>query len=84
MSSVLTGLFENCSCHYTWTSGSEIDSRIKDTLRRFADDTHLFGAVHIVEGKGVIQRELGQCKPHEVQQEECKVLHLSLGNPEYT
>ena len=36
----------------TWTVGYEC------TLSKFADDNKLKGAVHMLEGRGVIQRDL--------------------------
>ncbi|KAK4815562.1 hypothetical protein QYF61_004079 [Mycteria americana] len=63
--------------------------RIECTLNKFADYTKLRGAVDSLEGKDVIQRDLGRleewaCANHiKFKKTKCKVLHLALGNPHY-
>lgn len=46
----------------------EVDSKIEGTLRNFADDTRLCGAVNMLEGRDAIQRLERLCECHEVQQ----------------
>ena len=68
---------------------SDIDSGVKCTLSKFADDTKLWGAVNKPEGQDAIQRNLNrleqwaQVNLMRFNKSKCKILHLSQGNPHY-
>ncbi|GAB0179957.1 cAMP-dependent protein kinase inhibitor alpha [Grus japonensis] len=66
-----------------------MDSGIECTLRKFADDTKLCGAVDMLEGRDTIQRDpdrlerwasVNLMKFNKVM---CKVLHMGCGNPKH-
>ncbi|KAK4816251.1 hypothetical protein QYF61_013885 [Mycteria americana] len=68
---------------------NNIDSGIECSLSTLADDTMLSSAVHSLEGKDAIQRDLDRLEEWahvnltKSNKAKCKVLHLGLDNPQY-
>ena len=68
---------------------SNTDSGIECTLRKFANDTKLCGAVDTLEGKDAIQRDLDRLErwAHvnlmKLNKAKCKLLHMGQGNPKH-
>jgi len=66
-----------------------MDSGVECTLRQFADNTKLCGAVNTLEGRDVVQRDLGRLERWarancmKFNKARCKVLHMGCGNPKH-
>ncbi|GAB0195553.1 mitochondrial enolase superfamily member 1 [Grus japonensis] len=68
---------------------SNVDSGIKCTLSKFANDTKLCGGVNMLEGRDAIQRDLdrlqrwARANRMKFSKAKCKVLHVRRRNPKH-
>jgi len=66
-----------------------VDSRIKCTLSKFANDSKWCGVVNTLEGRDAIQRDRDRLQRWacvnlmNLNKAKCKVLHLGRGNPKH-
>ncbi|GAB0191740.1 cAMP-dependent protein kinase inhibitor alpha [Grus japonensis] len=68
---------------------SDMNSGIKCTISKFADNTKLCGVVNTLEGRDAIQRDLDRLERWacanlmKFNKAKCKGLHMGQGNPEH-